>query len=99
VSPSPESTPTGAGAASSATPLASPRPLHAAIPTPSLKPGEVITWIRIERPRLELGQILVGSLVLVGLTMALAVFFGILLGHLRSKSTRSTHGAGGLDLR
>lgn len=65
-----------------------------------LKQGEVITWIRVERPRLELGQILVGSLVLVSLTVAAAIFFGILLGHLRSKrSGGHTHGAGGLDLR
>ncbi len=81
-----------------ATPGAALERATAPIPTPSLKPGEVITWLRIERPRLELGQILVGSFVLVGLTMAIAVSVGILLGHLKSKST-NTHGAGGLNLR
>jgi hypothetical protein len=80
------------------TPLAGSSSGPPPVPTPSLKPGEVITWIKIERPRLELGQILVGSFVLVGLTMAIAVSVGIVLGHLKSKSTH-THGAGGLNLR
>ena len=87
-----------AGAASPSGPPV-PAPVSAPpVPTPSLKPGEAITWIKIERPRLELGQVLVGSFVLVGLTMALALSLGILLGQLRGRGQK-THGTGGLDLR
>ena len=68
------------------------------MPLPSLKPGEVITWIRIERPSLPLGEILVGSIALVGLIVLIAVSIGVLLGHLKSKST-DAHGRGGLGLR
>ncbi len=107
MSPQAAPTPVAASATPTITPLATagignpaaaPPPGRAPIPTPSLKPGEVITWIRIERPRLELGQILVGSFVLVGLILGFAVLAGVLLGHLRSKNT-TVHGAGGLDLR
>jgi len=97
--PQATSSPSGTGSPlPQAAPSASPAP--PAIPTPSLKPGEVITWIRIERPKLELGQVLVGSFVLVGLTIGFAVGLGVVLGHLRSRKTSEpTHGAGGLDLR
>ena len=69
------------------------------MPTPSLKPGEVITWIRMERPRLALGEIVIGSLALVGLIVLMAVSIGVILGHLRSKRTGASHGTGGLGLR
>jgi hypothetical protein len=91
--PSPQPVSGGGEAAAAAPGLA-----QAPVPTPSLKPGEVITWIKIERPRLELGQVLVGSFVLVGITMAIAVSLGILLGQFRSRGEK-THGTGGLDLR
>jgi ABC-type nitrate/sulfonate/bicarbonate transport system permease component len=63
-----------------------------------LKPGEVITWIKIEPFRFPLGQILVSSLATVGLAILLAVSIGILLGYLKSRKT-DARGSGGLDLR
>lgn len=97
-SPSPETAATASPAPASPTPAASLGSIHAAIPTPSLKPSEVITWIKLDRPRLELGQILVGSFVVVTLTLLVAVAVGIILGHWRARTT-DTHGTRGLNLR
>jgi hypothetical protein len=68
------------------------------VPTPSLKPGETITWIKLERPRFALGEILVSSFTIVGVVIVIAVSAGLILGHLKSKRTRA-HGSGGLGLR
>lgn len=68
------------------------------MPLPSLKPGEVITWIKIEPPRFPLGDIVVNSFAFVGLAILIAVMIGVFLGHLRSGKT-GTHGTGGLGLR
>ncbi len=83
------------------TPSASPSPAHgaySAIPRPSLKPGEVITWVKLDRPRLALGEIIAGSFALAGLVLIISMGAGIVLGHFRSKRT-DTHGTGGLRLR
>lgn len=68
------------------------------MPTPSLKPGETITWIKLERPRFALGDILVSSLNIVVLVIVIAVSAGLILGHFKSKRAAS-HGAGRLGLR
>lgn len=69
-----------------------------AIPRPSLKPGEVITWVKLDRPKLALGEIIVGSFALAGLVMLLSMAAGIVLGHFRSKRA-GAHGTQGLGLR
>ena len=74
------------------------QPKRIAVPTPSLKPGEVITWIKFERPRLPIGEILASSFTMVGLVILIAVTIGMFLGHLKSKRS-GTHGTGGLGLR
>jgi ABC-type nitrate/sulfonate/bicarbonate transport system permease component len=63
-----------------------------------LKPGEVITWIKIEPFRFPLGQIVFSSLAGVGLAILLALSIGILLGYWKSRRTDAS-GSGGLDLR
>jgi len=68
------------------------------VPTPSLRPGETITWIKLERPRFALGEILVSSFTIVGVVMAIAISAGLILGHLKSKRGNA-HGSGGLGLR
>ena len=68
-----------------------------AVPLPSLKSTEVITWVRFDRPRLALGEIVVGSFALAGLVLLISMGAGVVLGHFRSK--RDTHGAQGLNLR
>jgi hypothetical protein len=91
----------------SATPVASPTAIaspspaksgYAAIPRPSLKPGEVITWVKLARPRLALGEILIGSFALAGVVFIVSMVVGLVLGHFRSKRT-NTHGTQGLRLR
>ena len=99
-SPAPLASPSPAASAVAA-PAASPSPrgnAFSAIPRPSLKPSEVITWVKLDRPRLALGEIIVGSFALAGLVLLISVGAGVLLGHFRSKRT-DTHGAGGLRLR
>ena len=88
--PSPAGSPSGSPAPSKAA--------HSAIPLPSLKPGEVITWVKLDRPRFAIGEIIVNSFTIVGLIILMAVGAGMLLGHLRSKRG-GTHGTGGLGLR
>lgn len=87
-SPSPSMSPEAAGA----------RLTRAPVPTPSLKPGEFITWIKLDRPRFALGEILVSSFTIVGVVIAIAVAAGLILGHLKSKR-KGAHGTRGLDLR
>ena len=77
---------------------ASAQPTRAPVPTPSLKPGEVITWIKLERPRFALGEILVSSFTIVGVVIAIAVTAGLILGHFKSKR-KDAHGTGGLSLK
>lgn len=84
--PSPVPSPSASGAA------------RAAVPLPSMKPTEVITWIKFDRPKLALGEIVVGSFALAGAVVLVSMVVGIVLGHFRSKRT-GTHGAGGLGLR
>jgi len=81
--------------------IASPSPAksgYAAIPRPSLKPGEVITWVKLARPRLALGEILIGSFALAGVVLIISMVAGVVLGHFRSKRTNA-HGTQGLKLR
>lgn len=63
-----------------------------------MKPSEVITWVKLDRPRLPLGEIVVGSFALAGVVVLISMVAGIVLGHFRSKRT-DTHGTGGLKLR
>jgi hypothetical protein len=70
---------------------------YAAIPKPSLRPGEVITWVKLSPPKFALGEILVGSFALAGVVFVVSMVVGIILGHFRSK--RTTHGTQGLGLR
>ena len=98
----PSSAPAAAAATTTAAPSpeASPRASQAArpaVPLPSLKSTEVITWVRFDRPRLALGEIVVGSFALAGLVLLISMGAGVVLGHFRSK--RDTHGAQGLNLR
>jgi hypothetical protein len=58
----------------------------------------VITWVKLERPRLALGEIVVGSFALAGLVILLSMGAGVVLGHFRSKRA-GTIGTGGLRLR
>lgn len=76
----------------------SPASRPAAAPLPSLQPGEVITWIKLERPRLALGEIIVGSFALVGVLVVAALAIGLILGQLRSRRT-GAHGTSTLGLR
>lgn len=94
----PSPSPSLPASASAAPPAASPVPTRAAVPTPSLKPGEYITWIKLDRPRFALGEILVSSFTIVGVVIVIAVSLGLILGHLKSKR-KDVHGAGGLDLK
>ncbi len=65
-----------------------------------MKPGEVITWIKLDRPKLALGEIVVGSFALAGVLVLISMVAGIVLGHFRSRRTDThTHGAGGLRLK
>ena len=90
--------PPTAGTKAPVTPEATPAPTRVAVPTPSLKPGEVITWVKLDRPRFAIGEIIISSFTIVGVAILLAVGAGMLLGHLRSKRS-GTHGTGGLGLR
>ena len=90
---------TPAAAAATAAPSPSPgRNSFSAIPRPSMKPGEVITWVKLDRPKLALGEIVVGSFALAGLVMLISMAAGVVLGHFRSKRL-STHGTQSLHLR
>ena len=78
-------------------PVITPTAAPTAIPTPKLKPGETITWVKVEPPKLALGEIVVGSFALAGTLMLVAIGLGVTLGHLRSH--RRPAGATSLDLR
>lgn len=97
-SPPPLAGSSPAGASALADPSPAPRTVRPAVPTPSLKPTEFITWVKFDRPKFALGEILVGSLAFVGMAFVLAVAIGILLGHFKSKR-RGTTGTTGLGLR
>jgi len=58
----------------------------------------VITWVKFDRPRLALGEIVVGSFALAGLVLVISMGAGIILGHFRSKRA-GTHGTQSLHLR
>jgi hypothetical protein len=96
--PSPSGSPPATSATAVVNPSPGPAATRAAVATPSLKPGEVITWVKLDRPKLALGQIVVGSFALAGLVLLISMAAGIVLGYFRSKST-SAHGTGGLRLR
>lgn len=65
---------------------------------PSMKPTEVITWVKLDRPKLALGEIVVGSFALAGVMVLVSMVVGVVLGHFKSKRS-GLHGAGGLGLR
>lgn len=94
----------GASPVGSSSPLASPapeasaRPTRKPVPLPSLKPGEVITWVKLDRPRFAIGEIIVGSFAIAGAVALAAVVIGLVIGQWRSRH-RGAHGAGGLKLR
>ena len=91
----------GASATPAATAVPSPSPARnsfSAIPRPSMKPGEVITWVKLDRPKLALGEIVVGSFALAGVVMLVSMAAGVVLGHFRSKRL-SAHGTQSLHLR
>ena len=97
--PVPGASATPAAAAATASPSPSPaRNSFSAIPRPSMKPGEVITWVKLDRPRLALGEIVVGSFALAGVVMLVSMAAGVVLGHFRSKRL-SAHGTQSLHLR
>jgi hypothetical protein len=112
-SPVPVATANPVGEKASASPVSSPAPGvsptaspakdsargHAAVPLPSLKATETITWVKLERPRFAIGEIIVSSLMFVGVLVLVAVAAGTILGQLRSRTRGGTHGTGGLDLR
>ena len=52
-----------------------------------LKPGEFITWIRLERPRLPIGEIIASSFAIVGLVVVAAVSIGLVLGYFKSRTS------------
>ena len=79
-------------------PVPSPRATRTPVATPSLKPGEVITWVKLDRPRFAIGEIVVGSFALAGVVFLISMASGVILGHYRSKRMK-THGTGGLGLR
>lgn len=85
-------------AGASPLPAASARPTRTPVPLPSLKPGEVITWVKLDRPRFAIGEIIVGSFAIAGAVALAALVIGVALGQWRSRH-RSAHGAGGLKLR
>lgn len=84
--------------AASPLPAASASPAHRPVPLPSLKPGEVITWVKLDRPRFAIGEIIVGSFAIAGAVALAALVIGVALGQWRSRH-RGAHGAGGLKLR
>lgn len=97
--PVPGASATPAESAASAVPGPSPaRNSFSAIPRPSMKPGEVITWVKLDRPKLALGEIVVGSFALAGVVMAVSMVAGVVLGHFRSKRL-TAHGTQSLHLR
>lgn len=88
-------------AANGAAAVASPSPARnsfAAIPRPSLKASEVITWVKLDRPRLALGEIVVGSFALAGVVILISMVAGVVLGHFKSKRL-TAHGTQSLGLR
>jgi hypothetical protein len=91
----PAAPPRTAASALPAAPAPSPR---AAVATPSLKPTEVITWVKLDRPRLALGEIVLGSFALAGLVLGVSMAAGVILGHFRSKRSGAP-GTQSLDLR
>lgn len=94
--PGPSASATPAADAVAAAPSA--RNSFSAIPRPSLKPGEVITWVKLDRPKLALGEIIVGSFALAGVVMLVSMAAGVVLGHFRSKRA-GAHGTQSLGLR
>lgn len=97
--PVPGGSPAAAATTANAVPSPSPlRSAYSAIPRPSLKAGEVITWVKLDRPKLALGEIVVGSFALAGLVMLISMAAGVVLGHFRSKRV-SAHGTQSLHLR
>jgi hypothetical protein len=105
VNPQVTATPVPGASATPAAPAATTVPAvpaarnsFSAIPRPSLKPGEVITWVKLDRPKLALGEIIVGSFALAGLVMVVSMAAGVVLGHFRSKRA-GAHGTQSLGLR
>jgi hypothetical protein len=58
----------------------------------------VITWVKLDRPRLALGEIVVGSFALAGVVLLVSMAAGVVLGHFRSKRL-AAHGTQRLGLR
>jgi hypothetical protein len=58
----------------------------------------VITWVKLERPRLALGEIVIGSFALAGVVLLVSSAAGVVLGHFRSKRL-TAHGTQSLGRR
>jgi len=58
----------------------------------------VITWVKLDRPKLALGEIVIGSFALAGVVLLVSMAAGVVLGHFRSKRL-TAHGTQGLGLR
>lgn len=57
----------------------------AAVPVPSLSPGETITWARVDRPRLDLLGIFVSSFWIVLVAAVVSISIGVALGAVRAR--------------
>ncbi len=62
------------------------------VPTPSLKPGEAITWIKVDRLRFPLGEIFASSVAFAGLCTVAAIAIGLFIGYVKAR--RREHGSG-----
>ena len=74
-----------------------PAPTRSPVPTPILKPGETITWIRVDRLRFPLGEIIFTSVTFAGLAFLAAIAVGIFIGYLKGRQRE--HRPPGLGLR
>jgi hypothetical protein len=66
-------------------------------PSPAAPPG-TITWIKVDRPFLDLWGVIASSLTLTVVLLVLAVVLGILLGLLLPALRRKSRIGPGLDL-
>jgi ABC-type nitrate/sulfonate/bicarbonate transport system permease component len=60
------------------------------VPLPSLSPGETITWVRAERPTLDLVGVFLSSFWIVLIATIVALSTGVLLGVLRYRRRAAT---------
>ena len=62
-----------------------------------LKPGETVTWIKVDRPRFPISEILASALSIAGIAALFSIALGILIGHFKAR--RREQGTTGLGLR